>query len=90
MKLKLYSVKDELNGFMAPMVFPNSATAIRAFKLDAENNPLIKANPNDYNIYYIGELETDTGEITPAEGKYLTHPIEALLAGESEGEKWIL
>lgn len=62
---KLYSIKDTKIGFTQIFILPNNAAAIRWFgeiALD-EKNPIGK-HPEDYQLFAMGELNEETGEIT--------------------------
>lgn len=67
MKAKLYSYRDALVGFGPIMVESNERTAIRGFSY-AINNATGTMNfaPKDYDLFYIGEFDTDTGAIAAA------------------------
>lgn len=60
MTLKLYAIKDKLNGYLFPNHYPNDETARRAMKLVREEDQMIKSNPDDYEMWYIGTYETES------------------------------
>lgn len=65
--MKLYSIKDTGAGFTQIFLCPNNYAAQRMFK-DTVNAPqpsLITQYPNDFSLYCLGELDQDTGAITP-------------------------
>ena len=64
MKLRLYAIKDELNGFTAPIPINNDESAKRYFKEMKTHNATIAIQTGDFSIWYIGEFETENGEIT--------------------------
>lgn len=65
MKYPVYSVKDELTGFLSPMVDRDDATAIRAFKhAVADPSSLMFSNKSDYRLYHVADWDTDTGTMT--------------------------
>lgn len=63
MIFKLYAIKDELSEY-APtlMPFEEDAQAKRWFRNYCEENPMVKRNPEDYSIWYVGEFDSKTGE----------------------------
>lgn len=65
MKLGIYSIKDNLIGFMSPFYSENNATAIRMFSR-AANEPEKNA-VNEYienkELWAIGTFNDQTGEI---------------------------
>ena len=64
----LYSMKDVKVGFGIPFCSHSDATAIRELKV-AVNAPkgstLIADCPQDYELWKVGTIDTDTGIITP-------------------------
>lgn len=61
---KLYSIKDLKIGYLTQFREQNDMTALRAFADDVNNpkSPLNK-HPEDYEIWQIGEMCIETGEI---------------------------
>lgn len=59
----LYAVKDNLNGFAAPIPFPNEDTAIRFFEYKCKNDPMLSFAPTDYEFFYLGGFNPKTGDI---------------------------
>lgn len=72
MKNKLYAIKDNKVGFMnAPFIAPNNAAAIRMFGDTATNSEtMIYKHPEDYELYHMGEMDENTGELL-SEVKFL-------------------
>lgn len=67
MKAKLYSYRDNLVGFGPIMVETNEQTAIRGFGFAVNNaSGMMGFAPKDYDLYYVGEYDTDSGVIIPA------------------------
>lgn len=66
MKLKIYSIKDNLAGFYQPTFEQSDEIAIRnfAFAVNKKDN-LLYASPDDFCLYYIGMLDTELGTIEP-------------------------
>ena len=61
MILKMYALKDELNGFTSPIPFTNDEMAKRYLRDQFEANPTVKNTPKDFSIWRVGEYESDTG-----------------------------
>lgn len=63
--MKLYAVKDTKVGFGVPMSFANDFVAIREFSNIINNVPEspIAVNFEDMELYSIGEINNDNGEI---------------------------
>lgn len=72
MKNKLYAIKDNKVGFLnAPFIAPNNAAAIRMFGDTTMNiDTLLNKHPEDYELYYLGEMDENTGELI-SEVKFL-------------------
>lgn len=62
--MKLYSVRDVMNGFMPPISLANDNVAIRFFKIQVCQKSDIPAS--DMEIWRIGEMDEDNGMITQA------------------------
>ena len=69
MIVRLYSVQDLKVGFGAPYSAPNDAVAVRSFTA-AVNDPQTTLHdfPQDYRLWYIADLDTDTGAVHPVVG----------------------
>lgn len=65
MHYAMYAVKDALVGFGVPFASNSNAEAIRAFvRVATDTKSDIFASPGDYDLYYIGTYDTDTGLLT--------------------------
>lgn len=62
MKIKMYSIKDELNGYTTPIPITNDELAKRYFKEQVITNPTIKNSKEDFSIWRMGTFNTETGE----------------------------
>lgn len=62
--LKLYAIKDELNGFAPPIPFNNDEIAKRYFKEMCQENITLRISPKDFSIWKIAEYDTANGTIT--------------------------
>lgn len=65
MILKIFAVRDRQGeSFAAPMFIPMPGQALRSFSDEinrqAADNPLY-AHPDDFDLYQLGEFNTDTG-----------------------------
>ena len=84
MNQNIYAIKDTMVGFMTPYCQPNDGYAKRAFSnaaTDLKPNQ-INQNPEDKELYFIGEFDEETGIITPANPKYLARASEFVKRGE--------
>lgn len=60
----MYSYKDKKVGFMPPICDAGDQTAIRRFTYDVnQGNDYMRQFPDDYELYRVGEFDTDTGKI---------------------------
>lgn len=60
----VYSVYDELTGFMGPVVDTNDYTAIRNFTYMITNSKEYVDNAKDYSLYFVGEFDERTGAMS--------------------------
>ena len=75
MKKLVISVKDNVaEMFNDPRVEVNAASAIRAFTLSVKESP----HKDDYSLYLLGEMDTNTGMLTPCEPQriYSGHDVK--------------
>ncbi|UDN67797.1 nonstructural protein [robinz microvirus RP_121] len=74
--MKSYAVRDVKSASYAnPFFSPNNQTATRAFAMevnrqDAQN--LLYTNHADFQLYYVGDFNPDTGVLSGKEPEYLT------------------
>ena len=62
----IYSVRDSLTGFRTVTIGENDAEAMRGFSHACiDKNSLMNSHPNDYTLYKLGELDSESGEIIP-------------------------
>lgn len=64
MKYILVSMRDSKVGFMPPQSDVNETHAIRSFSYAINNNDEMAYSPKDFDLFKVGEFNTDTGEIT--------------------------
>lgn len=65
--MKLFSIYDKKSeGYKPPFAVPTIGEAERAF-LDACNTEGsdLQKHPDDYQLYFVGEFDFSSGEITP-------------------------
>lgn len=66
MVIGLFSMKDNLNGFMNCFPEQNSDMAKRGFLhglANAQPDSLFYSNPQDYSLFRVGDFDTDSGQI---------------------------
>lgn len=71
MILRMYAIKDELNGFTSPIPFNNDEIAKRYLKDQYESNPTVKNTAKDFSIWYLGEYDTELGRMLPNDNKLI-------------------
>lgn len=87
MKLFVYSMRDQLSGYMQPTFELNDQIAIRNFSFAIKKpDTLLFASAKDFDLMKIGEFDSETGELTP-----LSHTVVcqgfALVKGMNEIQK---
>lgn len=68
----IVAVEDRMTEFMQPRAVQSKDAAVRDFEVLCEDSPISK----DMILWYLGEYNTETGEIIP-------HKPEVLMKGES-------
>lgn len=64
MKTKLYAIKDKRIEFGPLYEDKNDASALRNFEeLIRKGDSLANRYPDDFELYYMGEYDRDTGEV---------------------------
>lgn len=64
--MKIYSIKDTKIGFMQTFTANNKAVALRMFADTCnDENTVLAKHPEDYELYELGDFDTDTGNIEP-------------------------
>lgn len=68
MKYPVLCMRDQLTGFMNPFVVANPAVGKRDFEiLINDKDQKMYYNPSHFDLYEIGEFDTETGKIEPKE-----------------------
>lgn len=64
MIMNFYAVKDLMTErYMNPSLMEKDEVAIRQFKSNINNIPLWKDNPQDFDLWKLGNYNDETGEI---------------------------
>lgn len=58
---RMYAVKDEMSGFTYPIPITNDRDAKAWFQERMESTKLMRDNPGDFNLYYLGTFDTESG-----------------------------
>ena len=76
--MKLYAIKDKIANEFGPIQqCKNDAVALRMYQ-----SSLKDVNPEEFSLYQVGEIDTETGEIQP--GLFL---VEITLKTEVEEDE---
>lgn len=63
---KIFTIRDQKSGFLNITLDQNEACAIRNFEhACSKTDSLMFTHASDYDLYEIGEFDTDTGLISP-------------------------
>lgn len=72
----VYTIRDIKTGvFESPMIHQNDQTAIRFFTQCLHQVPVMQNNPQDFELFVIGEFNEDTGLISG------TDSVQFLISG---------
>lgn len=63
MILDMYSMRDKLSGWSPAIPFTNEEIAKRYFKEQVTYSTTVKTSPGDFEMYLVGNFNTDTGEM---------------------------
>ena len=64
MKLLMVSIKDKVTGeFLSPIYVHNQEEAARVFKYQLENTDIWKDNKDQFELYTLAILDTNTGNL---------------------------
>lgn len=74
----LYSIRDELSGFLTPVIEQNDAIAMRNFRMacSSAGNSLMSWRPSDFSLYCLATFDSLSGAVVPL------NPIEIVCRGE--------
>ena len=68
MKSPLCVIRDQLVGYMNPFIATNEDVAMRDFKVVInDDKSMMYHNPAHFDLYRIGEFDSNTGIIDPCE-----------------------
>ena len=66
MILKMYAVRDlGARAFLAPFCATNDHDARRQFLMSSKHAPIMSEYPDDFDLYYVSNYDTDTGLVSP-------------------------
>lgn len=83
MKYPLYSYRDVKVGFMPPQADQSDQSAIRGFSYAINgNNGMMNFAPKDFDLYKVGEFDTETGEVKPCVPELIVSGVNVF--GEKE------
>lgn len=79
MKFKIFCMRDQLSGFLSPTFELNENIAIRNFSYAInKKDSLYYANPAHFDLYHIGEFDTDTGVLEKTEPTIVVTGVSVL------------
>lgn len=85
MKFGVYSMRDQLTGFIQPTFEVSDQVALRNFSYAInKQDTLLYASAKHFDLYRIGTFDTDTGEIVKEEPSIVATGLSVL---ESENGK---
>ena len=80
MIVQLFAIKDVKSRFMEPYSGLNKATVQRdimnIFKNDNSKNSPIVMNPEDYQIFKVGEFDNESGLIVSTEQEFVCNVVD--------------
>lgn len=80
MIIQLFSIKDTKSRFLEPYAGMNKATAQRdimnIFRNDNSKNSPIVMNPEDYQLFKVGEFDNESGLIVSHEQEFICNVVD--------------
>lgn len=61
MKLLMYSICDKKTSYIYPFPEYSDQSAVRQFAANINGNPIAKDNPQDFELFCVGEFDMETG-----------------------------
>lgn len=76
--LKMYSLKDvKVGAFNRPMFVQNRAVVERAVgDAMADPNQMLSVHPEDYQLWYLGEFDDVSGNVTPVAPEFMCNVVD--------------
>lgn len=78
MKINIYSIKDNVAGFLQPTYSLYETQALRDFSYACNQPGLMNFKPEDYSLWYVGSFDTETGEVESIVPKLIIHGSEVV------------
>ena len=79
MKYPMFCYRDNKVGFMMPQCDQSDQSAIRGFAFAVNNHDgMMNFAPQDFDLYKIGEFDTDTGKVNPCTPVLIISGVSAL------------
>lgn len=61
----LYCMRDNVRGFLDPVLAESDATALRNYEYTmSRENTIYNFRPSDFSFYKLGNFDSETGKIT--------------------------
>lgn len=78
---QIYTLSDsKVSNFLTPFYVENEAMAIRNiashFHPSANPESMILQHPQDFDLYYLGEYDTDTGKFETVPPKHISNLVQ--------------
>lgn len=74
--MKIYSVRDINMGFNQPFADVNDDVAKRGFAYAVNSTDMMGFRPGDFDLYCLGEFDTNTGDIDCCIPTLICHATE--------------
>lgn len=78
MKIGIYSIKDNVGGFLQPTYDLTEQSAYRNFSYAVNQPGLMNFKPEDYSLWFVGVFDSDTGEVEKVVPKLIIHATEVV------------
>lgn len=85
MKMKIYALRDQkISAFLAPLTMQALGQVMRFLsdEVNKKDGNMLAAHPEDFELFELGDYETDTGQISPSTPKSLTLLTELVVSNK--------
>lgn len=76
MKIGIYCVRDNVNGFVQPTFDVYEANQVRQFTYAVNQPGMMNFKPEDFSLYVVGSYDSDTGIVESCEPRLIVHAVD--------------
>lgn len=78
-KYPIYTIRDKVKGFDPQLLLDmNEQSAVRGFSYRINNADFMNFTPADYDLFYVGTFDTESGEIETELPRFIVNGASVL------------